>query len=353
MNDKLKRTSIFLAGDSLVQSYEDDEFIGGWGQYLSCFFDRDKVNVKNFAKGGRSSRSFINEGRLENIMKEISKGDYLFIEFCHNDDDTKNYETMYNRLTPLGKPDENGIYPTIAGEKIPTNLIPKEYFDCMTQELHYIDHETVQTAYDTLHEYGETYYPYSKDGVMGTYKWFLLQYVELARSVGAIPIIVTAPPRASFDDYRRLSDGPGLHGGENYAYIRAAKQLAKEHNVILIDIFKEFKDIFETMGKTYSHYITSIKTGNLTGHWPEDFENALDNPYIVSEDTHFNKFGAYLLAAKIAENISIQASKGKYTSDLTPLKSALLNAPSQKVAYPTKLEVQLRVLLSFFKYELV
>ena len=87
---------IYLAGDSIVQNYEKEEFIAGWGQFLP-FFIKDGVEVVNDAKGGRSSRLFINEGRFDNIEKNISAGDYLLIEFCHNDDASKEYKTMFNR----------------------------------------------------------------------------------------------------------------------------------------------------------------------------------------------------------------------------------------------------------------
>ena len=97
---------IYLAGDSIVQNYEKEEFIAGWGQFLS-FFIKDGVEVVNDAKGGRSSRLFINEGRFDNIEKNISAGDYLLIAFCHNDDASKEYKTMFNRLTPLGEPDSD------------------------------------------------------------------------------------------------------------------------------------------------------------------------------------------------------------------------------------------------------
>ena len=56
--------NIYLAGDSIVQNYTEEEFIAGWGQFLPRFFKSD-VNVFNYAKGGRSSRLFINEGRFE------------------------------------------------------------------------------------------------------------------------------------------------------------------------------------------------------------------------------------------------------------------------------------------------
>ena len=73
--------NIYLAGDSIVQNYTEEEFIAGWGQFLPRFFKSD-VNVFNYAKGGRSSRLFINEGRFEEIDRHIQSGDYLFIEFC-------------------------------------------------------------------------------------------------------------------------------------------------------------------------------------------------------------------------------------------------------------------------------
>ena len=56
--------NIYLAGDSIVQNYTEEEFIAVWGQFLPRFFKPD-VNVFNYAKGGRSSRLFINEGRFE------------------------------------------------------------------------------------------------------------------------------------------------------------------------------------------------------------------------------------------------------------------------------------------------
>ena len=50
--------NIYLAGDSIVQNYTEEEFIAGWGQFLPRFFKPD-VNVFNYAKGGRSSRLFL------------------------------------------------------------------------------------------------------------------------------------------------------------------------------------------------------------------------------------------------------------------------------------------------------
>lgn len=85
-----KRIKIFIAGDSTAQTYKEerDGLIKGWGQMLPLFLD-DKVQVVNHAMGGRSTKSFINEGRWDKLLSEVSKGDYVFIQFGHNDASTR------------------------------------------------------------------------------------------------------------------------------------------------------------------------------------------------------------------------------------------------------------------------
>lgn len=76
---------VFLAGDSIVQSYDAAAApLAGWGQFIGKFFTED-VKLINHAIGGRSSKSFVAEGRLDRILKEIGEGDYLFIQLGHND----------------------------------------------------------------------------------------------------------------------------------------------------------------------------------------------------------------------------------------------------------------------------
>ncbi|WP_159884801.1 rhamnogalacturonan acetylesterase [Paenibacillus puerhi] len=80
-----EQITLFLAGDSTVTDSSEEGFpFSGWGQMLQCFFKHD-VAVANHAKGGRSSKSFISEGRLALIDEELKEGDFLFIQFGHND----------------------------------------------------------------------------------------------------------------------------------------------------------------------------------------------------------------------------------------------------------------------------
>lgn len=77
---------IFWAGDSTVQTNDITTYPQtGIGQVMTLYL-REGVTVCNFAKNGRSTKSFIDEGRLEPIDRQIGEGDFLFIQFGHNDE---------------------------------------------------------------------------------------------------------------------------------------------------------------------------------------------------------------------------------------------------------------------------
>ncbi|HYG07496.1 MAG TPA: GDSL-type esterase/lipase family protein [Stenotrophomonas sp.] len=77
---------ILIAGDSTAAEYGVERAPqAGWGQELQSWFDPAQWEVRNHAKGGRSARSFIEEGRLQAIDKELRRGDVLLIQFGHND----------------------------------------------------------------------------------------------------------------------------------------------------------------------------------------------------------------------------------------------------------------------------
>ena len=94
---------LFLIGDSTMA---DKPLIGtaerGWGQVFPLFFERDVV-VENHAQNGRSTKSFIAEGRWQAVLEKLQRGDYVFIQFGHNDakkEDTSSYaeaHTDYKR----------------------------------------------------------------------------------------------------------------------------------------------------------------------------------------------------------------------------------------------------------------
>lgn len=88
---------IFIASDSTAQDYKPDKYPqSGWGTMLRCAV-APNVTVENRAIGGRSTNSFIREGRLDAIAADLHAGDTLLIQFGHNDasiDKPERYTTV-------------------------------------------------------------------------------------------------------------------------------------------------------------------------------------------------------------------------------------------------------------------
>lgn len=86
-----KVTTIFIIGDSTAAKKDLSKGSPerGWGMALQCYFDEQYIRVDNHAVNGRSSRSFINEGRWEKVRQLIRPGDYVIIQFGHNDEKPK------------------------------------------------------------------------------------------------------------------------------------------------------------------------------------------------------------------------------------------------------------------------
>ncbi len=80
---------VYLAGDStMAEKAENRRPETGWGEKLQQYFDAKKVKIDNRAQNGRSTKSFIDEGRWKEIVDNLKRGDYVFIEFGHNDEKT-------------------------------------------------------------------------------------------------------------------------------------------------------------------------------------------------------------------------------------------------------------------------
>ncbi|PYS84166.1 MAG: GntR family transcriptional regulator [Acidobacteria bacterium] len=92
--------TVYLAGDStMAQKQPDKRPETGWGEELQKFFDEGEVKIENHAQNGRSTRTFIAENRWQAIVAKLKEGDYVFIQFGHNDES----KDKGDRYTP---PDE-------------------------------------------------------------------------------------------------------------------------------------------------------------------------------------------------------------------------------------------------------
>ena len=87
--------TVYLAGDSTCANKAGDKRPEtGWGEMLQQYFDPARVKIVNEAQNGRSTKSFIDEGRWKSIVDRLNKGDYVFIQFGHNDE-KKDKPTIY------------------------------------------------------------------------------------------------------------------------------------------------------------------------------------------------------------------------------------------------------------------
>lgn len=77
---------VFTIGDSTVKNEDNsDDGMWGWGSILSEYFDTDRISVENHAMAGRSVRTFLDEGRWDKVYKVLRPGDFVIMQFGHND----------------------------------------------------------------------------------------------------------------------------------------------------------------------------------------------------------------------------------------------------------------------------
>lgn len=122
LNCFAQKTTLYCIGDSTMANKKDPEKNPehGWAQVLQPFFT-DNIVVVNKAVNGRSTKSFINENRWDSIYKKLKKGDYVFIEFGHNDEkieDPSRYTNphtayRYNLIRFVNESREKGAIPIL------------------------------------------------------------------------------------------------------------------------------------------------------------------------------------------------------------------------------------------------
>lgn len=227
-SEEKNKIHIYLVGDSTVSNYKKNVAPRmGWGQVLQESFS-DEVIVRNKAVSKRSSKSYYEEGRLAKVLKQLKKGDYLFIQFGHNDQKQND---------------------------------PKRFTEPNT-----------------------------------TYKLYLKKYINGARSVGAIPVLITPVERRKFTSNGRIQD-------THRAYREAMFQLAKDEQVQLIDLTYKSKQLFNELGPEKTKELFLWLRPNESEHFPEG----------KKDNTHFQEKGAYLIASLVIEGIKeLQLPLQKY-----------------------------------------
>lgn len=117
-----QKTTVYCIGDSTMANKKDPDRNPehGWAQVLQPFFT-DKIVIENKAVNGRSTKSFIDEKRWDSVYKKLKKGDYVLIEFGHNDEkieDSARYTNphtayRYNLIRFVKETREKGAFPVL------------------------------------------------------------------------------------------------------------------------------------------------------------------------------------------------------------------------------------------------
>jgi len=226
IGEKKVKPTVWLIGDSTVKNGSGKGAGGlwGWGDYLFLQFDTTKISVRNYALGGRSSRTFISEGLWDNVMAKVKRGDYVIIQFGHNDAGAIN-DSSRARGTIKGTGDET--------EEI-DNIITKKH--------------------EKVHSFG----------------WYIRKYIDDSKAKGAVPIVCSLIPRNIWEK------GKVVRSSGDYA--KWAEESAVMEKAFYVNLNEIIAARYEKMGED------AVKTKLfLTDHTHTTEAGAIINAASVAE----------------------------------------------------------------------
>jgi lysophospholipase L1-like esterase len=185
------KPTLYLIGDSTVRNSTRGQM--GWGTPIRGWFDSARITVENRALGGRSSRSYLREGLWDAVLKELKAGDFVMMQFGHNDGG------------PLA---EGKARASLKGSG-------EESQDVVLKE---------SGMPETVHTFG----------------WYLRKYISDAKAKGATMIVCSLVPRNIWND--------GKVGRANDSYGKWARDAAEAEGVYFIDLNELVARDYEQLG---------------------------------------------------------------------------------------------------------
>jgi lysophospholipase L1-like esterase len=192
-NPNPKLPTLFVVGDSTANNNTSGG--RGWGDPFIAYFDATKISVLNRARGGRSSRTFVTEGLWDKVLAEMKPGDFVLIQFGHNDGGPVNDASR-----------ARGSLPGLGEETQEIdNLVTKQ-------------HEVVRT-----------------------YGWYMRKMIADAKAKRVTPIVLSLTVRNIWKD-GKVERGSGHYG-------EWAAEIARTQHVLFIDVTKIIADRYEQLGE--------------------------------------------------------------------------------------------------------
>lgn len=208
--------TIFIAGDSTAAKNNGDP-IQGWGLPFADYFDATKVNIANRARGGRSSRTFITEGLWDKMLGEMKRGDFVLIQFGHND------------ASAINRPPPGSTRPIRARGTLKGIGEESEEIDNAVTNLH-----------ETVHTFG----------------WYIRKMIAEVKAKGATPIILSLTAR------NHWQDGKIERGLDRYR--DWDRELARAAGVEFLDLTRIAADKFQALGEEKTNPMFSPDRTHLT-----------------------------------------------------------------------------------------
>ena len=186
---------VFLTGDSTVKNKDKDkDGMWGWGAVASEVFDTNKITVANCAMAGRSLRTYMNEKRWDEVYNSIQPGDFVTIQFGHND--VGDIDTKKERADIRGTADSCHVYKLASNGK-----------------------------YEVVYTFG----------------WYLRKMIQDVREKGGTPILVSLTPRNIWKD--------GKIERRNDSYGKWFREVVEQTGVDFVDVHNITADAYDKMGE--------------------------------------------------------------------------------------------------------
>jgi lysophospholipase L1-like esterase len=188
---------LVLIGDSTVKNGQGrgDGGLWGWGQVIDKHFDTSRIDIENHAIGGRSSRTFLTEGRWDRALERLREGDFVIMQFGHNDGgDMFKGDRPRASIKGNGDDSERGV--------VEATGIAEE---------------------------------------VRSYGWYLRKYIADAKAKGATPIVCSLVPRD------RWQDGTVIRSDKDYG--KWAREAAEQGGALFIDLNDLVAQRYEQIGE--------------------------------------------------------------------------------------------------------
>lgn len=235
---------VFFTGDSTVKNFDkEDDGMWGWASQAQTVFDESKITLVNAGRAGRSTRTFINEGLWEAVYNSLQPGDFVTIEFGHND------------ICPITDKKARGV---IAEAKD-------------TCHVYKMDNGTFELVY--------------------SFGWYLKKMIDDVREKGATPILVSLTPRNEWPG--------GKVERRDKSYGKWYREVIEETGVEFIDLHNISADFLDKKFAVKSLPEDKEKAKAKIA----ELKEKAGAKYFKKDHTHTSKLGAQMNAQSFAKGL--------------------------------------------------